>query len=120
MKKHRAIPFILLIVLPFPGFSQFLSNLDATRNDALYTTYAAPLSRSDYKTDQGYHFMWYDDENGVQFISKDGLNLGLAFRVDGEFKSGAECRFPRCAQYGVHLYGALYHQDADTKRNESQ
>jgi glycogen debranching enzyme len=57
----------------------FLSNLHATKEDALFTTYAAPLSRSSYKNDHGYSFLWNDEENGAEFVSKDGLNFGLAF-----------------------------------------
>ncbi|MCX6244062.1 MAG: GH116 family glycosyl hydrolase [Bacteroidetes bacterium] len=64
----------------------FLSNLHATRSDALFTTYAAPPARSDYKTDQGYSFTWNDDENGLEFNSKDGLNFGLAFSEKGELR----------------------------------
>jgi hypothetical protein len=71
----------LLIIFPFLGFPQYLSNLDATRNDALFTTYASPMSRSDYKTDQGYQFSWFDNENGIEFISKDGINIGIAFKL---------------------------------------
>ncbi|MEI6899693.1 MAG: trehalase family glycosidase [Bacteroidota bacterium] len=66
----------------FPGFlpAQFLSNLNARNNDPVFTSYAASLSRSDYKTDQGYALLWNDPESGVEFSSKDGLNIGVAFR----------------------------------------
>ena len=43
--------------LCFTVKAQYLSNLYATINDAVYTTYAAPLSRSNYKIDQVYEFM---------------------------------------------------------------
>lgn len=64
-----------------PGSAQFLSNLHAVSTDALFTTYAASPARSDYKTDQGYQFQWFDDDAGVEFISTDGPNLGIAFRI---------------------------------------
>ena len=70
----------MLMQIASIGSAQFLSHLKATKSDALYTTYAAPLSRSHYKTDQGYQFQWFDDEAGVEFISKDGPNLGIAFQ----------------------------------------
>jgi hypothetical protein len=75
--------FVIYALSAFPvlGFSQYLSNLKATRNDALFTTYAAPISRSEYKTDHGYQFSWFDNENGVEFISKDGINMGIAFKL---------------------------------------
>lgn len=60
--------------------AQFLSNLQATRNDALYTTYCAVPERSAYKADQGYQLQWFDEGLGVEFISEAGPNIGLAFR----------------------------------------
>jgi len=75
---------IIFFSNPSPG--QFLSNLDATKADALFTTYAAPQSHSSYTIDQGYQFSWNDNENGAEFISKDGLNFGLAFLRGKEFR----------------------------------
>ncbi|MEI7726697.1 MAG: hypothetical protein WCK09_16430, partial [Bacteroidota bacterium] len=74
--------FLLLALQQFaPSLqSQFLSNLRAVKTDALFTTYAAPPERSHYKTDQGYQFQWTDDEAGVEFVSKEGPNLGIAFQ----------------------------------------
>jgi hypothetical protein len=60
--------------------SQFLSHLDATRQDALYTIYAAPPERSEYKCDQAYRFLFNDTENAPEMVSKDGLNFGIAYR----------------------------------------
>jgi len=74
----RKLLLLLLLTSSCPGFSQFLSNLQATKNDALFTTYAAPLSRSFYKLDQGYSLMFNDSESGVEIISSDGPNFGLA------------------------------------------
>ncbi|HTX87496.1 MAG TPA: hypothetical protein VMC08_00775, partial [Bacteroidales bacterium] len=62
--------------------AQFLSNLDATSRDALYTTYAAPVERSQYRTDQGYQLLWNDPESGIQLVSSDGGNFGIAFGTD--------------------------------------
>jgi len=87
MKIQIIFMIVALMEFPIPGNPQYLSSLNATRNDALFTTYAAPINRSTYKTDQGYQFMWYDDESGVEFINSDGLNLGL------EWKMGKEVRF---------------------------
>ena len=77
--KGVLIFFGLLFVIA-KGYSQPLSNLHATRSDALFTTYAAPPARSVYKTDQGYQFQWFDDDAGVEFISANGPNFGLAFQ----------------------------------------
>ncbi|MEI6436271.1 MAG: trehalase family glycosidase [Bacteroidota bacterium] len=72
---------MIILRLNHQGHSQFLSNLKATKHDALFTTYAAPPERSNYKTDQGYQFQWFDDESGVEFVSKDGPNIGIAFEM---------------------------------------
>lgn len=82
MSTIKDLIFILVVALltliPQLVSGQFLSHLDATKDDALFTTYAAPISRSSYKIDQGYQFLWNDENNGAEFISKDGLNFGLA------------------------------------------
>jgi hypothetical protein len=76
----------VIILISNPSSGQFLSNLDATKADALFTTYAAPQGRSSYTIDQGYQFSWNDGENGAEFISKDGLNFGLAFFYGKELR----------------------------------
>ncbi len=86
MKRYIICFLVSILLSQPPGFSQYLSNLHATKDDPLFTTYAAPLSRSSYKTDQGYQFLWNDTETGVQFISRDGLNMGLAFSLGDEFR----------------------------------
>ncbi len=88
MNKNKLFSLIVSSIL-FSNLSpgQFLSNLNATKSDALFTTYAAPLSRSSYTIDQGYQFLWNDDENVAEFISKDGLNFGMSFL------QGKEVRF---------------------------
>ncbi len=79
--------FLILLFLFMMGsgsFSQPLTSLLATKDDPLYTTYAAPLSRSNYKIDQGYHFNWTDKEAGIAFTSKDGPEIGIAFSKGSE------------------------------------
>ncbi len=64
----------------------YLSNLHATKNDPVYTAYAAPMSRSNYKLDQGYWLMWYDPEKGINFESKDGGDLCLGFKMNNDIR----------------------------------
>ncbi|MCX6256641.1 MAG: trehalase family glycosidase [Bacteroidia bacterium] len=88
---HKTCPgFIFMIffgvLIDHSLFAQpFLSNLHASQNDPLFTTYAAPISRSEYKTDQAYSLMWYDGNRDVRFESKDGGNFGLFFRMGKDF-----------------------------------
>jgi len=60
----------------------YLSRLNASSDDPIFTTYAASLERSSYKIDQAYHLLWYDGERGIEFTSKDGGNIGIAFIMD--------------------------------------
>ncbi|MCX6285799.1 MAG: trehalase family glycosidase [Bacteroidetes bacterium] len=80
----RKFLFLFLLITCYRGSGQFLSNLHATRSDALFTTYAAPLARSTYKLDQGYQFLFNDAESGVEMISSDGPNFGLASSIGNE------------------------------------
>lgn len=77
----RKVLVFLLLTAGYLSPAQYLSNLQATKNDALFATYAAPLSRSSYKLDQGYQFSFNDPEGGVEMISADGPNFGLAFAL---------------------------------------
>jgi len=77
---------IFLLIWGCSARAQFLSELSAGKSDALFTTYAAPLSRSSYKLDQGYQFLFNDPESGVEIISADGPNFGLATGMGTEFR----------------------------------
>jgi len=65
----------------------FLSSLHAGSDDPVFTTYAAPLTRSQYKADQGYTMMWCDPEKGVGFESHNGPCFTLAFQTDSVFRN---------------------------------
>ena len=88
--KPAILPIIILVFHLFQfekSFGQYLSNLQATKDDALFTTYAAPIRRSEYTIDQAYRLMWYDENRNVEFISKDGGNFGSAFLSSGKLCS---------------------------------
>jgi len=78
-----------MVVFSFTAISlkaQFLSHLNVTADDALYITYAANIQRSSYLTDQGYQFRFNDGENGIEMVSKDGPNSGLAFMEKNDLR----------------------------------
>jgi hypothetical protein len=83
MSKFRYFILLIISIINSETSAQFLSHLQVTKTDALYTTYASSMERSHYKTDQGYQFQWFDDESGVEFISDDGPNLGIALQYNG-------------------------------------
>ena len=73
--------FVSFIVLFSP-----LYNLNATREDALYTTYTADLSSSEFIIDEGYSLIWHDDDKGIGFKTDTGGNLYIAFRLEGNIR----------------------------------
>jgi hypothetical protein len=83
MKTTRFTILTIITLVSSCVSAQVLSNLHALKSDPLYTTYAAPLTRSNYLQDQGYQFQWFDNESGVEFVSNDGPNLGIAFQSGG-------------------------------------
>jgi hypothetical protein len=58
-----------------------LSHLDAGPNDPLYTTYAAPLTRSEYFVDEGYHLNYYSPERGVTWETQKAGDMAIAWRL---------------------------------------
>ncbi|MCK6622291.1 MAG: T9SS type A sorting domain-containing protein [Calditrichaceae bacterium] len=85
-------PFIIFCILgwaflPHASRAQpFLSNLSATKNDPVYTTYAAALERSEFILDEGYQFVWYDPQRGINFETDQAGSLCLAFKRNGEVR----------------------------------
>lgn len=61
----------------------FLSNLHATADDPIYTTYAAAMERSQFVLDEGYQFSFYEPGKGIRFYTDTGGALGIAFKQDG-------------------------------------
>lgn len=77
MKK---IILLILITVNFCIAQNYLSNLNATKKDPVYTAYASTLERTNYKLDQGYSLSWFDPEKGIGFESIDGGNIYYAFK----------------------------------------
>jgi hypothetical protein len=82
---------ILALLLPSAvvlagGSRPYLSNLSASANSPLFTTYAAPLQRSEFVVDEGYQFLWYDPARGAEFITDTGGKLCLAFKLNGQVR----------------------------------
>jgi len=77
----------LAVVLSQGSTAQhFLSNLDATKSDPIYTTYAAHLSRSEFVIDEGYQFVWYDPLRGLIFDTDNGGSLSFAIKLNGSLR----------------------------------
>ncbi|MCD4848939.1 MAG: hypothetical protein K8R76_12200, partial [Candidatus Aegiribacteria sp.] len=85
--EYHFITCIVMMILTGTLQSQaYLSNLEAGKDDPIYTTYAAPLSRSEFIIDEGYIFKWYDLQDGIDFETDNGGSLCIGFKLNGEFR----------------------------------
>ncbi|MBU1634590.1 hypothetical protein KJ762_08790, partial [bacterium] len=84
----------ILIIVLFWGLSNmlfpqdnisYLSNLSATKDSPLFTTYAAAMERSEFTLDEGYHFLFYDSSRGIDFTTDTGGDLCLAFKTGADY-----------------------------------
>ncbi len=79
----RTLLFVLTLALPLFAQSDLpLSNLNAGTHDPLYTTYAAPLTRSEYFVDEGYHLNYYSPERGVSYTTDYSGDFALGWRLN--------------------------------------
>lgn len=58
-----------------------LSHLDVGTHDPLYTTYAAPLSRSEYFYDQAYFLQYAKPTSGIEYQNQTAGSFGLGWRA---------------------------------------
>ena len=63
MKKIKL--FSLVILAFFDVQAQPADDRSLTKNDALFTTYAADMERTSYRWDQGYHFQFYKENEAI-------------------------------------------------------
>ncbi|HXV62391.1 MAG TPA: hypothetical protein VEK15_16940, partial [Vicinamibacteria bacterium] len=55
--------------------------LSASADDPVFTTYAAPLERSEYLVDEGYHLRFYDDSRPLELTSDSAGSWGVGFEL---------------------------------------
>ncbi len=58
-----------------------LSRLNASAQDALYTTYAAPLGRSEYFVDEAYHLNYYTPSKAVTYETDNAGEFSMAWKM---------------------------------------
>ncbi len=59
------------------------SPIDAGASDPVFTTYAAPLSRSEYLVDEGWHLRFHDSSEPLALTSDSAGEWGVGFELDG-------------------------------------
>lgn len=85
--KYHIITSLVMMILTGTLHGQaYLTNLEAGKDDPIYTTYAAPLSRSEFVIDEGYIFKWYDSQDGIDFETDNGGSICIGFKLNGEFR----------------------------------
>lgn len=87
MLKRILIALVLVTGIVCTSNAQYLSNLNVTQNDPIYTTYAAALNRSEYIVNEAYQLVWFDPDKGVNFEVKQAGNWGMIFKSDGKIIS---------------------------------
>lgn len=63
----------------------YLSNLQATADSPLYTTYAAAMERSEFALDEGYEMMFYNKDRGIEFTTDTGGDISTGFFINGKW-----------------------------------
>jgi hypothetical protein len=63
----------------------YLSNLRATKDSPLFTTYAAAMERSEFTLDEGYHLVFYDSSRGIDLVTDNAGIWSVGFRKGSRF-----------------------------------
>lgn len=83
--KRALICTVALVLVAASALAQTgdlpLSHLHAGQHDPLFTTYAAPLSRSEYFYDQAYYLQFADPARGIEYQNEVAGSFGLACRL---------------------------------------
>ncbi len=84
--SYKSLIFLFFLTHNIFVAQNYLSNLNATKNDPIYTAYAAPIERSNYKLDQAYSLSWLNPEKPIGFESKDGGNIYYGFKLNNSIR----------------------------------
>jgi len=88
LKINNLLSVVLFLFIPqtnlFSGLP-YLSNLNATKDSPIFTTYAAAMKRSEFTLDEGFHFLFYDPERGADFITDTAGDWCIGFEKNGKF-----------------------------------
>ena len=89
MRRHQIWLIMMLCVASMAMAQQrhYLSNLSATKDSPLFTTYAAAMERSEFTLDEGYHLLFYDAARGADFVTDNAGDWCLGFRQGAKYVS---------------------------------
>ncbi len=80
-KKIIILVFFLFTLTSISSAQNYLSHLHTTQNDPIFTTYAAAMSKSQSTINEGYQFVWYDPQSGLDFVNERAGSIGLIFKI---------------------------------------
>ncbi len=93
LKRGSLVPFLIGLVClsqscdaPIVS-SENIPDLQVAVSAPLYTTYAAHRDRSHFVLDEGYEFLFNDDESGPVFTSDTGGEIGFSFKIGDRWLS---------------------------------
>jgi len=78
------VPTLLLPFFFFFATGTLAPRAAGTAGDPVFTTYAAPLHRSEYMVDQGYHLRFYSAQEPLAFTTDTAGDWGLSFRLGSQ------------------------------------
>jgi hypothetical protein len=90
----------LALVFLFAFREENLPPVTAGPSDPVFTTYAAPLSRSRYLVDEGWHLRFHDRSKPLALASDTAGEWGVGFELDGVvvYRTGDYSRLPEIRQ----------------------
>jgi hypothetical protein len=75
------IAVLLLCFIAGPARAQTLDHLNAKIGDPVYTTYAAPMGRTEYFVDEGYHLNDYTPGRAVSYTTDTAGDFGIVWQL---------------------------------------
>ncbi|UCH92373.1 MAG: hypothetical protein JSV88_19035, partial [Candidatus Aminicenantes bacterium] len=81
MKSNAFVLFFLMSILFSSIQVKPLENIKVTGSSPLFSTYIAPYERSDYFVDEGYHLVYYNDNEPLKLINESSGEISAAFQL---------------------------------------
>jgi hypothetical protein len=81
LRREAAVPSLLFFLAASAGADRPRPATGPAAADPVFTTYAAPLPRSEYLVDEGYHLRFYSPKEPLAFTTDTAGDWGVGFRV---------------------------------------
>jgi hypothetical protein len=86
----RLVAVLLLCLCAGPTWAQTPDHLNARIDEPVYTTYAAPMSRSEYFVDEGYHLNDYTPGRAVSYTTDTAGDFGIVWQLGHAVAAGED------------------------------